>query len=158
MIDGVYEAPRFAVLALAAVFLAAPPAQAGITANRAINAADAQVITDTCLAMAAKSGWKMHMAVLNQYGDLVRFVGMDGATRTSGVLAQGKARTVFRTGRSTADVAKMDASAQRAFDAVAIGGGVPVMVDGRMVGVVAASGAAPDQDVACASAGIGAAM
>lgn len=158
MIKGADVASRVALGALAAVFVTASPAQAGITENRAINAADAQVITDTCLAMAAKSGWKMHMAVLNQYGDLVRFVGMDGATRTSGVLAQGKARTVHRTGRSTADVAKMDPSAQRELDAVAIAGGVPVMVEGRMIGVVAASGAAPDQDVACASAGIAAAM
>jgi uncharacterized protein GlcG (DUF336 family) len=149
---------RTIVAALIAACLSASTAQARIGENRAINATDAQIITDACLALAAKSGWKMHVAVLNQYGDLIRFVGMDGATRTSGVLAQGKARTVFRTGRSTADVAKMDASAQRAFDAVAIAGGVPVMVDGRMVGVVAASGAAPDQDVSCAQAGIDAAM
>ena len=133
-------------------------AEARIAENRAINATDAKIITDTCLALAAKSGWKVHLAVLNQYGDLARFVGMDGATRTSGVLALGKARTVFRTGRATADVAKMDPSAQREFDAVAIGGGLPVIVGDALVGVVASSGATPEQDVACAKAGIDAAM
>jgi uncharacterized protein GlcG (DUF336 family) len=143
---------------LAAACLAASPAGARIAENRAIGAADAQTITDTCVALAAKSGWKVHVAVLNQYGDLIRFVGMDGATRTSGVLAQSKARTVFRTGRSTADVARMDPAAQREFEAVAIPGGLPVLVEGRLMGVVAASGAAPDQDVACAKAGIDAAM
>ena len=143
---------------LAAVCVATSTAEARIVENKRIDAADARVITDTCVALAAGSGWKVHVAVLNQYGDLARFVSMDGATRTSGVLALDKARTVFRTGRSTADVAKMDPSAQRAFDAVAIAGGVPVVVEGKMVGVVASSGAAPDQDVACAQAGIEAAM
>lgn len=144
-------------IALAAA-LSAVPVHAGLKTDRRIDAADAQTITDTCLALAAKSGWKVHVAVLNEYGDLIRFVGIDGATRTSGVLAQGKARTVFRTGRSTREVAKMDPSAQNAFDAVAIGGGLPVIVDGRMIGVVASSGALPEQDEACVTAGIDAAM
>ncbi len=145
-------------LALAGLALLAAPLSAEIAGHRRIDAADAQKITDTCLALAAKSGWKVHLAVLNEYGDLLRFVGMDGATRTSGVLAQGKARTVFRTGRSTREVAKMDPGAQGAFDAVPIVGGLPVMVEGRLVGVVASSGAKPDEDEACAKAGIDAAM
>jgi len=149
--------PKTLAIALAAA-LSAVPVHAGLKTDRRIDAADAQTITDTCLALAAKSGWKVHVAVLNEYGDLIRFVGMDGATRTSGVLAQGKARTVFRTGRSTREVAKMDPSAQNAFDAVAIGGGLPVIVDGRMIGVVASSGALPEQDEACVTAGIDAAM
>lgn len=138
--------------------LLSTPVQAELARDRKIDAADARTITDTCLALAAKSGWKVHVTVLNEYGDLIRFVGMDGATRTSGVLAQGKARTVFRTGRTSGEVAKMDPSAQNAFDAVAIGGGLPVIVDGRMIGVVASSGALPEQDEACVTAGIDAAM
>lgn len=146
------------VAAIAAAALSAVPVSAELKSDRKIDAADAQTITDTCLALAAKSGWKVHVAILNEYGDLIRFVGMDGATRTSGVLAQGKARTVFRTGRSSREVAKMDPSAQNAFEAVAIGGGLPVLVDGRMIGVVASSGALPEQDEACVTAGIDAAM
>lgn len=149
---------RTTLAAAVAAVLSAAPVSAELKSDRKIDAADAQTITDTCLALAAKSGWKVHVAVLNEYGDLIRFVGMDGATRTSGVLAQGKARTVFRTGRSSREVAKMDPSAQNAFDAVAIGGGVPVIVDGRMIGVVASSGALPEQDEACVTAGIDAAM
>lgn len=42
---------------------------------------------------------------------------------------QGKERTVFRTGRSTREVARMAPSAQTAFDAVAIEGGLPVIID-----------------------------
>lgn len=145
-------------IVLAAAALSAAPVGAELKSDRRIDAADAQTITDTCLALAAKSGWKVHVVILNEYGDLIRFVGMDGATRTSGVLAQGKARTVFRTGRSSREVAKMDPSAQNAFDAVAIGGGLPVLVDGRMIGVVASSGALPEQDEACVTAGIDAAM
>lgn len=145
-------------IAFAAAALSAVPVRAELKSDRKIDAADAQTITDTCLALAAKSGWKVHVAVLNEYGDLIRFVGMDGATRTSGVLAQGKARTVFRTGRTSREVAKMDPSAQNAFDAVAIGGGLPVLVDGRMIGVVASSGALPEQDEVCVTAGIDAAM
>jgi glc operon protein GlcG len=145
-------------IVFASAALLTVPVSAELKNDRRIDAADAQAITDTCLALAAKSGWKVHVAVLNEYGDLIRFVGMDGATRTSGVLAQGKARTVFRTGRTSREVAKMDPSAQNAFDAVAIGGGLPVIVDGRMIGVVASSGALPEQDEACVTAGIEAAM
>jgi glc operon protein GlcG len=96
--------------------------------------------------------------VLNGHGDLIRFVGMDGATRTSGVFALEKARTVFRTGRATRDVAKMDPNAHQVFNAVTLAGGMPVMVDGRLVGTVGVSGAKPDDDEACANAGIAAAM
>lgn len=146
------------ITSLAVLAICAGPAPAEIARNHAIDAADAQTITDTCVALAAKSGWKVHLAVLNEYGDLLRFVSMDGATRTSGVLAQGKARTVFRTGRSTREVAQMDPTIQTAFEAVAVPGGLPVMVDGKLVGVVASSGAKPEQDEACAKAGIDAAM
>ncbi|WP_168694318.1 GlcG/HbpS family heme-binding protein [Sphingomonas flavalba] len=143
--------------ALAALLTtAAAPAQ--IARTRTINATDAQTITDACLALASKSGWKVHVAVLNEHGDLVRFVGMDGASRTSAVLAQGKAGTVFRTGRSTAEVAKMAETAQRAFNAVTYAGGLPVMVDGRLAGTVGVSGATEAQDEECARAGIAAAL
>ena len=145
-------------IALAAGLALAAPAGAEISKNNRIDAADAQKITDACNALAAKNGWKMHVAVLNEYGDLARFTEMDGATRTSATFAQLKARTVFRTGRSTREAGKMEAWWQGAFDAVPIPGGLPVMVNGHLVGVVGASGAQPDQDEACAQAGIDAAM
>lgn len=143
---------------IAAMLTLASPVEASVTANRWIDSADAARLTDACLALAAKSGWKVHVAVLSGHGDLIRFVGMDGASRTSGVFAVEKARTVFRTGRSTRDVAKMDPNAQQVFDAVTLTGGVPVMVDRRLVGTVGVSGAKPDDDEACANAGIAAAM
>jgi glc operon protein GlcG len=144
--------------ALAASAALAAPAGAKIEGNRWIDSADAARLTDACVALAARSGWKVHVAVLNGHGDLIRFVGMDGATRTSGVFALEKARTVFRTGRATRDVAKMDPNAHQVFNAVTLAGGMPVMVDGRLVGTVGVSGAKPDDDEACANAGIAAAM
>ncbi len=144
----------FATVALAV----APAAHAEVAARRWIDSADAAVMTDACVALATRSGWKVHVAVLNGHGDLIRFVGMNGATRTSGVLALEKARTVFRTGRSTRDVAKMDPNAQRLFDAVALTGGIPVLVDSRLVGTVGVSGASADDDEICAKAGVDAAM
>ena len=143
---------------IAAMLALASPIEAKVAVNRWIDSGDAARLTDACLALAAQSGWKVHVAVLNGHGDLIRFVGMDGASRTSGVFAVEKARTVFRTGRSTRDVAKMDPNAQQVFDAVTLTGGVPVMVDGRLVGTVGVSGAKPDDDEACANAGIAAAM
>lgn len=145
-------------LIVLALFGVGVSADAKISGNRWIDAAGAARVTDACLALAAKSDWKIHIAVLNGHGDLIRFVGMDGATRTSGVLAVEKARTVFRTNRSTREVAKMDPNAQLLFNAVTLVGGVPVMVDGRLVGAVGVSGAKPDDDEACANAGIAAAM
>ena len=144
-------------IAAAAVLLAAP-ASASISKNGRIDYADAQKITDTCLAMAAAKGWKVHVAVLNEYGDMIRLVGMDGASRTSASIAPAKGRTVFRTGRPSRDAAKSDPSIQRLFDAMALPGGIPVLLNGKLVGAAAASGASSDDDEACVTAGVQAAM
>ena len=53
------------IACIAAVCLATSAAEARIAENKVIDAADARIITDTCVALAAKSGWKVHVAVLN---------------------------------------------------------------------------------------------
>jgi len=121
-----------------------------------VNAKAAQAATDACVALATASGWRMQIAVYNEYGELARFVGMDGASRTSGPIALAKARTAYRTGRSTRAVQQMDPSGQREFEAVTIAGGIPIIIDGHLAGAVAASGAAPDDDERCATAALSA--
>lgn len=128
--------------------------QAQIVRTQTMSAADAQRATDACLVLARSLGWHMQGAILHEYGDLVRFEKMDGAKRATGVLALEKARTVFRTGRSTREMETMNPTGARLFDAVTIPGGLPAMVGERLVGVVGVSGDKPDNDEACAAAGI----
>jgi glc operon protein GlcG len=132
-------------------------AAARVSATGAIDYSDAESISGACFALAMLNGWKMQVAILEEHGDLIRFVKMDGASRATGVLALEKAKTVSRSGRSTRAMAKMDPSGQRVFDAVTIAGGLPFLLEDRVVGAVGVSGSSPDNDERCAQAGIDAA-
>lgn len=137
-------------LSLAALGALADPAGAQLAQGKPINAADAEKMVAACKAFATTSGWHMQIAILNEYGDLIRFEKMDGARRATGTLALEKARTAFRTGRTTREMVKMDPTGAKQFDAVTIFGGVPMMIGDRMVAAVGVSGSVPDNDEACA--------
>ena len=124
--------------------------------------AGAQVALDASLRRASEIGGAFNVAVTDSAGGLLAFARMDGAFAVSGSIAQDKAWTVTGFGGLCTDdfydaIAGEDAVregiAQRGRVA-AFGGGVPVLVDGVMVGAVGASGgsAAQDKDVATAGA------
>lgn len=131
-------------------------AHAQLAQGKPIAAADAKAMTDACIALSKASGWTMQIAILDEHGDLVRFERMDGARRATGTYALEKARSAFKTGRTTRELGQMDPSGQRLFDAVTVPGGL-VMRDGvREVAYVGVSGSKPDNDEACAAAAIAA--
>jgi uncharacterized protein GlcG (DUF336 family) len=142
------------LVAMAACCLAlacAGGARAQLAQGYPIVAADAQRMAQACVALAQRSGWTMQVAILDEHGDLVRFERMDGARRATGTIALEKARSAFRTGRTTRELQQMDPSGQRLFDAVTIPGGL-VLRDGiHEVAYVGVSGSKPDNDEACAA-------
>ena len=123
--------------------------------------AGARVALDAALVRAEEVGGAFNVAVTDSTGGLLAFARMDGAFAVSGSIAQDKAWTVAGFGGTPTDdfyaaIAGEDAVregiAQRGRVA-AFGGGVPVVVDGALVGAVGASGGSATQDKEVATAG-----
>lgn len=124
--------------------------------------ADAQIIIEGVHAKALELGIAMCIAVMDESGFLIAFKRMDGGKPLSTTLAQDKAHTAAISHRSTAFYNERNVpgellfgihmAAQGRFSTV--GGGVPIEVNGALVGAVGLSGGAPEQDIACAEAGI----
>ena len=127
----------------------------------ALTLAGAQAALAAALVEAGSTGGRFNIAVTDSAGDLLAFARMDGAFAESGPIAIDKCRTVVRFGGApTAGL--YDALAGE--DAVvrgianrpgiaAFGGGVPVVVDGQVIGAVGASGGSAAQDAEVAAAG-----
>lgn len=124
--------------------------------------ANAQIIIEGVYAKATDLGVAMCIAVVDESGFLIAFKRMDGGKPMSTTLAQDKAHTAAISHRSTAFYNERNVpgellfgihmAAQGRFSTV--GGGIPVEVGGKIVGAVGLSGGAPEQDIACAEAGI----
>ena len=114
-----------------------------------------------CEAAAEKNGWKLSIVVLDESGNLLTLRRMEGAGVGTIQFAQDKARTALRMGRSTGDVADWVAAAggraqivTNSLNLIAVKGGLPILLDGKVIGAIAASGAQPQQDEECARAGV----
>ncbi len=132
-----------------------------VRTESALTYAGARVALDAALARAEELGAAFNIAVADPAGTLLAFARMDGAFAISGSIARDKAWTVAGFGGIATDdfyraIAAEDAVregiAQRGRVA-AFGGGVPVLVDGALVGAVGASGGSAEQDKEVASAG-----
>jgi glc operon protein GlcG len=106
-------------------------------------------------AEAKKRNMIMTIAIVEPNGDLVYFLKMDGALYASTRVAQSKAVSAAIYARPTRvfreRVAKGDLSPMALVDAVASDGGVPIVVNGKTIGAIGASGGA-DHDIAQAGA------
>jgi len=142
------------VFTASSVFAQMPnPYGAPITLERAKKAAGAAV------AEARKNNWTMAVAVVDPGGDLVYFEKMDGTQTGSVNVAIGKARAAVlykRPSKVWQDIVASGGAGLRILGlegAVPIGGGVPLVVDGKIVGGIGLSGGTADQDDQCARAG-----
>jgi glc operon protein GlcG len=100
------------------------------------------------------------ITVVDGAGDLVGFIKLDGASVGTVQVSMGKARTAARFGRSTKVYADRIAGDTLNFlsvdGVVALQGGLPIVVGGRVIGAVGVSGATSAQDEQVAAAGIAA--
>jgi uncharacterized protein GlcG (DUF336 family) len=126
----------------------------------AINITQAKKIAAGTLAECAKNQWNVAVAVVDPHGALIYFERMEDTQYASNDIAIGKARaaaTYRRPTRVFMDVINKGSPATATLGGVyASPGGVPVFVDGKVVGAVGVSGVTGDQDEQCAKAGIGA--
>jgi len=135
----------------------APPYGVGIgfdAAKKALAAAEAE---------AKKNNWIVAIAVVDSSAKLVAFSKMDGTQHASVDIAIGKAVTANNFKRPTK--ALQDGIAQGGVNLRILGqpgvtpleGGVPIVVDGKIVGAIGASGVMSNQDAEVAMAGAAAA-
>jgi len=151
---------RKTLLVLAALIAAAPAfAQLPNPYGAAISIDAAKKIAALSVAEANKNGWKMAIAIVDTAGDLVYFEKMDGTQVASVNIAQDKARSSVRFKRPTKamqDVLAAGGAGVRFLalqGAVPVEGGLPLLIDGKIVGAIGASGGTSEQDGQTAKAG-----
>ena len=119
----------------------------------------AKKVAAPALAEAAKNNWAMVVAIVDTAGDLVYFERMDTTQVGSVAVAIDKARSAARFKRPTKAFQEMLAAGGdglRVFSltgAVPVDGGVPIVLDGKIVGAIGVSGGTSAQDGQCAQAG-----
>jgi len=124
-----------------------------------INLENAKKAAAAAVTEARKNNWTMAVAVIDPGGDLVYFEKMDGTQTGSVNVAIGKARSAALYKRPTKvwqDIVAGGGAGLRILGlegAVPIGGGVPLVMDGKIVGAIGLSGGTADQDDQCARAG-----
>ncbi len=148
-------------LLFGALLLAAPRAAAAQLANAKALTADAvKAVLTAAEAKARANSWNVSIAVVDPAGDLLGFLKLDGAATGTVQIAQGKARTSARFGRPSKVYADRITENQLNFlsvdGVVALQGGLPIIVDGRVIGAVGVSGVTSQQDEEVAAAGIAA--
>jgi glc operon protein GlcG len=113
-----------------------------ITLDQARKAADAAI------AEATKRNQKIAVAIVEPSGALVHFVKMDDTQYASIRISIEKARSAALFRRSSKDfldrVAKGDLSPMALRGAVASAGGIPIALDGKIIGAIGISGGADD--------------
>jgi glc operon protein GlcG len=133
-----------------------PPPEYGlpITNEQAKEAASAAI------AEAKKNSWRMAIAVVGPDGSLVYFEKLDGTQNASVLLAQAKARTSVLFRRPSKVFADQFAAGNTGFMSfpdearpIASEGGIPIVVNGKLIGAIGASGGTGPQDGVAATAG-----
>jgi uncharacterized protein GlcG (DUF336 family) len=105
----------------------------------------AKTVAAAALAEAKKNNWRMAVAIVGRGGELVYFEKMDGTQLASVDIAQGKARTALLFRRPSKVFADQYAAGNQAFTTfpekpVASEGGLPIIVNGKIIGAIGVSG------------------
>jgi glc operon protein GlcG len=122
-------------------------------ANKAIAAAAAE---------AKKHNWKMSISVVDPGGNLVAHATMDGTQYASIPISQAKAQTsaLYRRASGVFQAAVNTNGSPSSLSLLAIThgaaseGGFPIVIDGKLVGAIGASGGIFTQDAVTAKAGL----
>lgn len=131
-----------------------------------LNLAGAHTALKAAVEFATGKGFKMNIAVVDDGGHLLAFARMDGARPASANTAMTKAVTAatFRqeTGPLPAggapdlllNLSVQNAAAASGGKITTLKGGVPIVLDGQIIGAVGVGGGSGEQDAEVAKAGI----
>jgi len=131
---------------------------------RTLTLDDAKRMLSAAEAKATSLGLPYNIAVVDAGGHLLAFARQDGALIGSIDLAIDKAVTARIFDKSTAELARLAGPGEQLFGiaqsnagkVVIFGGGIPVTLDGSIVGAIGASAGTVEQDIAVAEAAIAA--
>ena len=126
--------------------------------------ADARAAIEAIRIETQRRGKSAVIAVADAHGETLALLRMDGAALSSVAIAANKAYTAARLRRPSGEVGRRVRDPATGFDIAFYGdpryvgwaGGVPVVVDGAVVGAVAHSGLASEEDEELARLGIAA--
>lgn len=127
-----------------------------------LDCADAHKMIEGARAKSKEIGMPMCIAIVDEGGNLIAFERMDGGKVTSSTIAIDKAYTAAGAKRATHEYGEISQPGKPAFGInsaiggrlMVVGGGLPVIVDGEVVGGIGVSSGTPAQDTQCAQAGI----
>jgi uncharacterized protein GlcG (DUF336 family) len=134
-----------------------PPAN--VPYGISISSDAAKKIAAAAIAEARKNNWAMAVAVVDTGGYLVYFERMQDTQLGSVEISMEKAKSAALFRRPTKSFQDTLASGGvglrilRLTGAVPVDGGIPIIVDGKLIGAVGASGGSSDQDGRTAQAG-----
>jgi glc operon protein GlcG len=126
-----------------------------------LDQAGAQTVLQAALNGARQRNAPSAIAVVDPAGDLLAFQRMDGVRPASADLAIEKARTAARLQRSTAEIEDNINQGRTAFvtaGIAALRGGMPVRVNGEVVGAVGVAGLSKETDAGIATTAAAAAL
>jgi glc operon protein GlcG len=122
-----------------------------------LTVAETTQILAAARAEAEKNQWAVTIAVVDDGGHLLGLVRLDGCAPVGAYIAPEKARTSALGRRESKVYEDMINGGRTAFLSAPLAGslegGVPVIVDGQVIGAVGVSGVKADQDAQIARAG-----
>jgi glc operon protein GlcG len=125
------------------------PAEAQTISVMTLDQAGAQTVLESAKESARQRNAPSAIAVVDPAGDLLAFQRMDGVRPASADIAIQKARTAARLQRPTAEIEDNINQGRTAFVTariMALRGGMPVRVDGEVVGAVGVAGSSKETD------------
>ena len=108
---------------------------------------------------AAKNSWQVAITILDSGGNMIMFHRIDNAQLSASTVSEGKARTALefkRPSKALDDAIAAGGAGMRLLalkNITPIEGGLPVVVDGKIIGAIGVSGALSSQDAQVAKAG-----
>ena len=148
------------LVAILALISSTLVAQAPAPYGAPIGVETAKKVAAAAVAEAKKNNWTMCIAIVDPGGSLVYFEKMDGTQTGSVNVSIDKARSAAlfkRPGKSFQDTLAAGGDGLRLLQlqgAIPIDGGYPLIMDGKIVGAIGASGGTSDQDGTTAKAGV----
>src|ERR671911_360529 len=130
---------------------------ANVKTRKTIDNAGADAVIEAAERHANENGYRVVIAVVDHTGELIQLRRTEGAQAASSRVAVDKARTAAIFVRPSRDIEAQVSDgrlgALALHGAAALTGGVPIVVDGEVVGAIGTSGETPDEDEAVSLAG-----
>jgi glc operon protein GlcG len=146
------------VFLLAALLLVPSTLSAQFITSRTLSLDGARRVLAGAEAEARRNNWNVAISIVDPSGGQILFQRMDGVGPMPLEIAVGKAQTAARFRRPTRALQESLAAGNTAFLAIEglmpLEGGIPIVVDGEIVGAIGVSGVTAQQDAQIAQAGI----